>query len=720
MNNIISSNFLNENFFIIDSNNIDHLYSKIYGFIITDTGIFNNSNFKQYNNIQLDSSGVYIIITRKKNSIEIYQDFNGSFGLHLYRNKEYFAISNSFLYLFDYLKNKVELTFNRDYANHLIATDLAALSYNETMINEIQLLPRDEIIKINLTNKSLEFEKIDYKENSLFIDSEEGLNVIDNWFFHWTQIIKAIKNNMIVDLSGGFDSRLAFMLVLKSGVDVKNINIRSINDKLHCHNEDFEIANQIANKFNFTINKTDLLQNKSINLSFEEIINSYLYNKLIYHKQVYYPYTKFNHILYHITGGSGESLRAHWDITPLDFIKHEITRIEKNYTKYTSEKLIKSITKIVNNAFNIVQNKYNITDINSTDITTNFYNETRNRHHFGKSYVESYFANIYKLSPLTDPNLHKLKTYSSKCSDKNLLIALIFSRYCKELLDFKFEGGRFINKETINYANFINSQIPPSHHLVFDSLNNITLPINTNDVDAHSENHNYSKDPNVFFKNIFNSKKFYKIITSYFDEEIYFVASNYLKNNNFFPLQKCYPLFAIVIILQNLNAIKYTKNISHFKNLCNFTSSPVYKSNNKIIDCIKYFITARIDIQLISKNANFNIESYDNYIIEEPKWMQQEGKGCLIHSNALAINFKILFHSDGILKIYLRGEDVRINGCKITYWIDYKKFTYNNDIVFDSITSVWHDRPFIFTKFVKKNETAHCFIEWLPHLDTRK
>ena len=91
MNNIISSNFLNENFFIIDSNNIDHVCSKIYGFIITDTGIFNNSNFKQYNNIQLGSSGVYIIITRKKNSIEIYQDFNGSFGLHLYRNKEYFA-----------------------------------------------------------------------------------------------------------------------------------------------------------------------------------------------------------------------------------------------------------------------------------------------------------------------------------------------------------------------------------------------------------------------------------------------------------------------------------------------------------------------------------------------------------------------------------------------------------------------------------------------------
>lgn len=79
------------------------------------------------------------------------------------------------------------------------------------------------------------------------------------------------------------------------------------------------------------------------------------------------------------------------------------------------------------------------------------YNETRSRFHFGKSIIESYFSNMVTLTPLIDSNLRKLKTYDND-SDAKLLIAIIFLRYCPQLLDFEFDGGRKIDLDTINYA----------------------------------------------------------------------------------------------------------------------------------------------------------------------------------------------------------------------------------------------------------------------------
>ena len=45
------------------------------------------------------------MIRKNKNKIVINQDFHGSFGLYAYENKEknYFALSNSFLLLGEYL-----------------------------------------------------------------------------------------------------------------------------------------------------------------------------------------------------------------------------------------------------------------------------------------------------------------------------------------------------------------------------------------------------------------------------------------------------------------------------------------------------------------------------------------------------------------------------------------------------------------------------------------
>jgi len=91
--------------------------------------------------------------------IKINQDFYGSFGLYIYENKNagYFALSNSFLLLEEYLIGKQNFTFNKEFSDNLIISDLCSPSIYETMINEIILIPPNSFIVLNIKKKHLKF-----------------------------------------------------------------------------------------------------------------------------------------------------------------------------------------------------------------------------------------------------------------------------------------------------------------------------------------------------------------------------------------------------------------------------------------------------------------------------------------------------------------------------------------------------------------------------------
>ena len=71
------------------------------------------------------------------------QDFYGSFGIYLYENKDtgYFALSNSFLLLETYLIGKQNISFNKDFSDNFIISELCTPSIHETLINEINFFP---------------------------------------------------------------------------------------------------------------------------------------------------------------------------------------------------------------------------------------------------------------------------------------------------------------------------------------------------------------------------------------------------------------------------------------------------------------------------------------------------------------------------------------------------------------------------------------------------
>lgn len=190
-----------EEFFIIDSFNLNNVNQKLYGYAIQDKEIVDET----INANELNGTGAYIFIHSDNEEIKILQDFNGSYGLYFYKNEDYFAISNSFLKLVEYLKKNHTITFNKEYADTFLFSDLCSFAYDATLINEIEVLPRNYKVIINKNNKSINFEEIDYQEHTIELNSEEGINTLDKWFYKWTNIIRSIKdktNNLTMDLSG--------------------------------------------------------------------------------------------------------------------------------------------------------------------------------------------------------------------------------------------------------------------------------------------------------------------------------------------------------------------------------------------------------------------------------------------------------------------------------------------------------------------------------------
>ena len=115
---------VDENFFIITSDNCKSVQTKMYGFMVADNGIIENDNIDSLR--ELSGAGTYVYVKREKESINIYRDNTGCYPLFLFKHGDWFALSNSFMLLVEYLKDKFELDFNQDFSNYMLAMDLVS------------------------------------------------------------------------------------------------------------------------------------------------------------------------------------------------------------------------------------------------------------------------------------------------------------------------------------------------------------------------------------------------------------------------------------------------------------------------------------------------------------------------------------------------------------------------------------------------------------------
>ena len=183
---------------------------------------------------------------------------------------------------------------------------------------------------LNIKKKTFKIHDIDYKENSISFESEEGLKIIDKWADKWSYILHSLKkqtNNIMIDLSGGFDTRTVFSILLSSGIDMNEIFINSINDSLYTHEQDFKITRIIAKKYGFKLNNLFLNKNGT-NLSIKDSFFLSIYTKLGFHKEFYLQTKFYSKPIFRFKGIGGESVRRLHHVPIKEYIESLFSQVK--------------------------------------------------------------------------------------------------------------------------------------------------------------------------------------------------------------------------------------------------------------------------------------------------------------------------------------------------------------------------------------------------------
>ena len=181
---------------------------------------------------------------------------------------------------------------------------------------------------------------------------------------------------------------------------------------------------------------------------------------------------------------------------------------------------------------------------------------------------------MISLAPLLDSELQKLKLNSNQCKDRKSLLAIIFTRFAPNLLNYKFEANRHIDKETIEFAKKINNIKPFKKN---NSNSKEYKIIKSFDLYSQSNNElstNTKKDelsPFDFLLNVFHSSSFRSLFSVYFNPKILDSIDVDIKNREFHPLRHAYSIIGITNIINNVLLSEKIVNSSNvFDSIKNF------------------------------------------------------------------------------------------------------------------------------------------------------
>ena len=355
--------------------------------------------------------------------------------------------------------------------------------------------------------------------------------------------------------------------MLGSGIDLNRINVNSFMDTLHTHSEDYAIASQIASHYGFTLNNP-LPQTETLNYSFSDAINIETYTKMAFHKEASYCVQKNVDRVYRINGAGGEAIRGKYTITPEVFIKRNAAvarKADRHYTKELQNELYASIERIIRTNFTKETEYYRIDADDSTYYSQMMYREGRSRSHFGKNTVLHYFKNMISLSPLIDPLIRKIRLHTPECPDDNLLMAMIYVRYCPDLMDFPYEGNRDpIAPETVAFARQISEKYPRKNTKPADPADTKPYSIVPRD-EAAAEQIKAGNNPTAvsgaklseFLHAVFESPEIRGTFMTEFSEQIYDYAERFYSEHDYFPTRHMYSVVGIAQVLRKIEESRH-------------------------------------------------------------------------------------------------------------------------------------------------------------------
>ena len=426
------------------------------------------------------------------------------------------------------------------------------------MIKEITRLPSNVFIVINTISKALRINYIDYKENTIPLESKIGLKIIDDWVDKWTYIIRSIKkqtDNIYFDLTGGFDSRAVLAIFLNSGIYANNMSFNSLQTNNQDYNEDLIIATNISSKFGFELNKLRLDQNYT-KWSPKETLFCSMYSKLGFHKEFYLERGFFTKPRFAFTGGGGDFIKGGPGYPIEKFL--EILSNGGKEIIGLREEFYNSSIKLCQRSLNLLKK---VKSFNNDYEISHFLNFKFNQNHFGKKALEGFLAYIYFLQPLIDPDISKIK-YNISDESSHDLIAYIYVRFANELINLPFQGNRTLRKESLKKAKKLYNELP-TYKIKSDYNENYYL--DNERISPVPQTKNY-RAAEIYFLKLFNSSYFTQIIDSVYNNSVYTWAKEYSNKSNLFTLRHGYGLLAVAMTLEHLSLNqKYMRKLKYEK-----------------------------------------------------------------------------------------------------------------------------------------------------------
>ena len=447
---------------IFDQNNKLYTDEKLLDYF---KGIQNDKDFrKKINQI----SGIFTVIIKKENNIYIASDTSRAFPLYYKTSSNNLLISDDISVILQESKQTIckisEISFLD--TGHTLGKNTLFENIFQTQSNEILIFERNKVLE-----SSFYFGTIVQKFNKEDLTSsiELGRTTFDQVFKKWTKSLE--KNQVVVPLSGGFDSRLITSMLKKfNHPDVlcytygkkNNIEVK------HAKNT----AKQLGFKWVFIEYNTELIKDylsSSTFLNYCHYTGSYS-NMPFLQEYFAVKYLKEKNIIKNnaifVPGHCGDALGGsrHNIVIPSDLTSKNVAesiykaRFKKNY-KYSSL-LIEKISEQLD------EYSKNFKSTEPISVFEDFDNKDRyTKLVFNTSNVYNYFG--YKhIFPLWDKELLSFfMDISPKAKKNNLLYNTILKKYYFIPYNISFDKELHPNKLRVQIQkakNFIKKLLPAS------------------------------------------------------------------------------------------------------------------------------------------------------------------------------------------------------------------------------------------------------------------
>ena len=255
--------------------------------------------------------GCYVSVTKQDDYYLFETDYSGYKKLFYYWSADFWAVSNSLLYLAEHMQacgqdivpNYGQLEAIKSYGG----TALRQMTSFHTIIQDVYLVPAN--CSLRIADGSYELLAHDAR---VFTESYQTSlqNFIELWVSRMETLLLSRQMSIVSDLTGGLDSRVVFSL-LQKGLDRLADEVLA-QVKINCgtspgREKDLEIATLVCQKLNIPLNAT---MEESIDiLSGFQAYNSWKYLNLGAYHPIYfrtgYPDSGF----IYFTGGGGENQR---------------------------------------------------------------------------------------------------------------------------------------------------------------------------------------------------------------------------------------------------------------------------------------------------------------------------------------------------------------------------------------------------------------------------